>query len=455
MGVLNALINGNNIDDLQEAFKEPDTTSATMQRNIDQCYNLFYACDGGKSEYTDLWDECQRIPVVIIDKLVKAVFSEYKTFSGKDDIDRLLKKIDKIKKSALQSVLLGGESFIKPVIKKNDIDFQIVDRNCFIPLGRDADGTINKVGMTETTVVGKNYYTLVETRTAGEVLTVEYKLYRSETKGSLGRLVDLDAIDKYADLEPFITIPVRGLGMAQIKTPCLNTVDGSKDGVCVFAPAVQLIKNINKNEKQLDDEFDLSQKRIIVSADMFKKNKNGKRILVDKVFTAIEDLDNEVGIHEFSPAIREQSYLNRKNEYLRNIETVCGFKRGILSDVEAVERTATEITSSEGGYNLSIIDLQEMWKEGIKTLISITEELARAYDLTLGDINPDDIVFDFGDGVLYNRDKTFNELMALVSAGVIDATYLIGWYFEIDITTPEGKKKAEEMMPAMDRLLEA
>lgn len=451
MSVLNALFNGNNLDNIQEAFNDTDTTSAEMQRNINECYELFYA---GNS---DLEDNCQKIPVCIIDRLVKTAFSEYKATGSNDKINDLLKKINKIKKPAMQSVLLGGESFIKPVINAGDINFHIISRNCFIPLGRYADGTINKVGMTETTVVNNSYYTLVETRTAGDVLTIEYSLYVSNQKGSLGRRVPLGTLSKYADLEETATIPLAwSLGMAQIKTPILNCVDGSNDGVCIFSAAVPLIKNINRNERQFDDEFDLSQKRIFASEDLFyTTDSEGNRhpIMKDKVFMALDGFPDEVGIKEFSPEIREQSYLNRKNEYLRNIENICGFKRGLLSNVEEQQRTAKEITDSEGSYNLTIIDLQDMWTEGIQELIDICASLSRIYNAGYNDIKSEDIVFDYGDGVLYNRDKTFNELLSLVGSGVLDARHLIGWYYEIDTTTPEGLKKAEAMMPEMERLL--
>ncbi len=448
MSIINALFNGNNVDNIQEVFKDPDTTSTEMQKNINECYDLFYA---GEKETED---NCQRIPVFIIDRLVKTSFSEYKTYAKNDKLNELLKKIDCIKKPAMQSILLGGEAFIKPIMRDNDIDFLIIDRNCFIPLGRDHNGKITKIGLTETTVRSGAYYTLVETRTAGKELTIEYKLYRSDRKGILGRQVPLNSLDKYEGLEDIIRLPVEGnLGMAQIKTPVLNCVDGSQDGICVYSAASKLIRRLNRNEKQMDDEFDLSQKRIIVSQDMFRKDDKGRPILYDKVFQALDYDEGEVGIKDYSPEIREQSYLNRKNEYLRNIESLCGFKRGLLSNVEEQQRTAKEITDSEGSYNLTIIDFQEMWEDGIKELINICATFSSIYNNGFSDVKADDIIFDFGDGVLYNRDKTFNELLSLVAAGVLDARHLIGWYFEIDTTTPEGLAKAEAMMPEMERLL--
>lgn len=449
MGIINALFNGNNLDSVQEAFKEPDTTSELMKRSIEDCYFLFY--DG----MTDTEDGCMNIPATIINKLVKTTFSEYSTRTDNDAVNELLKKLDKIKKEALQSVLLGGEVFIKPIFKKTGIEFTIINRDCFIPLGRDADGAINKVGTTETTIRGNNYYTLIETRTAGEFLNIKYELYLSETKGLLGRKVPLYSLDKYAELEEEIDINIpNSLGMVQVKTPVPNNVDGSSDGVCVYSAAARLIHRINRNEMQLNDEFDLSQKRLVVSADMFRKDDDRRPILYDKLFTALEDDPENVGIHEFSPAIREQNYLARENKYLRNIENICGFKRGLLSEVEAQERTAKEITSTEGDYNLTIIDIQDMWKEAVKGVINTVLIMAPIYNLSFSSFDTENIIFDFGDGVLYDRQRTFGELSAMVSAGTLDAVHLVGWYFNIDTTTPEGVEEARKLMPEMSRLLE-
>ena len=60
-----------------------------------------------------------------------------------------------------------------------------------------------------------------------------------------------------------------------------------------------------------------------------------------------------------------EQFLARKQDILRSCESLIGFKRGILSEVEAAERTATEITSSEGDYNLTIQELQAMLAERV------------------------------------------------------------------------------------------
>jgi A118 family predicted phage portal protein len=448
MGLFNAVINGNSLDNIQEAFQDIDTTSEAMKQSQLDCYNLFYG------EGDDRHDNSQKIAATIINKLVKATFSEYSHRANDDTITDLLDKIDVIKKRALQSVLLGGESFIKPIIKDNSIDFIIIDRNCFIPLGRDASGKIIKVGLSEVTVKSGKYYTLIEERTAGDYLTVRYSLYYSDVKGTLGRKVPLSSLSKYADLQEEIIIPIKdSLGLVQYKTPCLNCVDGSNDGTCIYAAAAHLIHNLNRNEMNLGDEFDLSQKRIIVSEDLFRPTEDGRRVLYDKIFTTVDRNTDDVGITEYSPEIREQSYLNYKRELLRNIENLIGLKHGLLADVSEEQKTATEITDSKGDYASTITEIEDMWTGTVRAAVELSEALSRIYNLGIHEYDVDDIFIDYGDGVLYNRDKTFNEMASMVSSGILDPVHFLGWYYEIDTSTPEGIEAAKALMPEMDRLL--
>ena len=130
-------------------------------------------------------------------------------------------------------------------------------------------------------------------------------------------------------------------------------MDGSADPVSVYAAATGLIHNINRNERQLDREFDHGESRVFASADLLDKRKNGRPVL-PPAFVGIDDDIANTGVTVFAPALRQESFLARKREYLRNVESLIGLKRGILGEVEAAQRTATEVTSSQGDYSLTI-----------------------------------------------------------------------------------------------------
>lgn len=458
MSILSALTDTRTLN-YEQAFGARDITSAEMRRAIFDWHALYL--EGSEEEGHD---DCQRLPVVIVNKVAKTAFSELSTSinasgSKAEFVQRLLDEVSTVRKQIMQCALVGGECLVKPVLTQDGFAFVPIRRDCFLPFGRDAKGRLIDIGTAETTVSDGQHYTLLERRTVDGTgtLTITSRLYRSYTKGTLGTEVSLAALDRYAHIEPVITLPgIGSLGLAQLKTPMLNCVDMSHDGVSVYAPAVKLLKNINRNEQLINDEFERGQSRIIASADLLRSDQTGRRALTDDLFVSLDDDPENVGITIFAPELREQSYLARKQEYLRNVESQIGLKRGLLSDVEAVERTATEITSSAGDYNLTIQDFQQMYEGGIRELLTICDKLGQVYRLCdTSKFDIDTVVFDWGDGVLYNRDKSWQEISGMVQSGLIKPEIAVAWYYSLPFpqTEQELVDISAKYMPQIEQLV--
>lgn len=423
------------------AFGAADMTSTQMKAAIELWFKLYYY-----DEITKEQDPSQRIPYTIVRKLTKTVFSEYKTTSEDKFVAGILKELYVVDDQAMQMALIGGEALLKPIPDqdKKGFIFTVVPRNNVLVFGRDARGKLTDIGTLEVTMVGNCYYTLLERRTvdANGYLTIRYKLFKSFVKGNLGQQVSLNTLEQYAQLQPEFTFtkPVKSIGMVSIKTPMVNCVDGSADGVSVYAAAVGLIQNINRNEAQLNGEFERGQSRVIVSADLLTKDAEGKKGLHDNIFTGLDEDPETAGITIFSPALRDASYLARKQEYLRNIENLIGLKRGLLSEVEAAERTATEITSSAGEYNLTIIDFQNMWKIAVMETVKLCGVLGQMYQIAgANDVADDAVTFEWGNGVLYDEAKTYAEMKEMVAQGLLQPERLLGWYLNLPCDTPEER----------------
>jgi A118 family predicted phage portal protein len=147
-----------------------------------------------------------------------------------------------------------------------------------------------------------------------------------------------------------------------------------------------------------------------------------------------------VGLTIFSPEIREKSFLARKQEYLRTAENIIGLKRGLLSEVEAAERTATEVTSSKGDYAITITDLQDMWTAAVNEAVVLCGQLGQLYKIHQAhEIDPEDVHLSYGDGVLYDRDKANQEMLAQVQSGILTPERYLGWYYELPADTPEER----------------
>lgn len=431
--------------DYELVFRAVDTTSTEMKAAIRKWYDLYFQAVSNEDT-----DSCQKIPYTIVRKLTKTAFSEY-TASSKDEfVSGVLDALNKKKEYAMQMALIGGECGLKPICTDKGFRFAVVSRPNVLVFARDGDGNITDIGTAEHCVSGRYYYTLLERRTmgAGGYLTIENKLYRSSSESALGQSVALTELPQYADLPDQYTFtkPMDSAGIAWLKTPIANCVDGSQDGVSVYASAVGLIENINRNEAQINGEFERGKSRIIASADMLEFDETGKRKkLSADVFTAVDEAPEDIGITIFSPAFREQSYLALKTEYLRNVENVIGLKRGLLSEVEAAERTATEVTSSEGDYNLTIIEFQKMWEDALREAVRLCGILGQMYHVPgAHDVDDDSVVVDWGNGVLFDEEKTWADYKDMVASGLLKPEIALGWRFNMPTDTEAQRRKIRE-----------
>ena len=415
--------------DYQQAFGAWDKTTLAMEAAIRDWYDLYY-----RSRPEDKSDPSQRIAYTVVHKLVRAVFSEYKASCREKAA--ILERLSDLAPKAMQMALVGGECYLKPYPTEGGMAFTLVSRKNILVFGRDAGGELTDVGTVEKTVRGKYYYTLLERRTLKEgYLTIENKLYRSLNADHLGQPVPLGEHPAYKDLPMRWVFPEKlgSVGMVRLKTPLLNCVDESADGVSVYAAAAGLIRLIDENEAQLAGEFRRGESRIIASSDLLDKDDR----LSQNLFIGLDDDPEQVGLTIFSPQLREQSYLARKQEYLRSIESVIGLQRGMLSEVNAMERTATEVSASAGEYALTVMDFQKAWEQCLRKTLHLCAILGKVYGLPCA---VSELSVEWGNGVLYDEDKLWQDYKDMVSRGLIAPEIALGWRFGMACDTEEERQ---------------
>lgn len=448
MGAFLRALANSGASDIQEALGLPDITSTEMWDAVDTWFADWFARAPSKELGED---PCQRLPYAIVNKLCKATFAEYD--SGLQDtgtpklqwMDGVRTACDKVRRLAMQWAMVGGEAFLKPVILQNGgMSWQVIRRDHWSVLGKMPDGQVTDMATCEKSVIAdREYYTLVERRTAGPDgrLTVRNQLYLSSSANTLGRRVPLQSLAQYENLQPEYTYvtPIDGVGLVHIKMPFANTVDGSTDGVSVYDPALGLIHNINANEYQLDREFELGRMRITASADLLQTTGtdgvHSKR-LRDDLFVGLDGSEASLGITVFAPSLRYESYETRRQGYLKAVENLLGIKRGILSDAEAVSKTATEINSSAGDYSLSIIDFQTLWYDALQDALRLADQIGRAYNLCGSEPwNPETLTVTWGNGVLYDADKEWAERKEMVQMGLLKPELALAWKYDLPAET--------------------
>ena len=457
MSFFGALLN-NKVYHFEQAYPgAKDCTSAAMRTAIEDWFRLYFDRD-----VTDEEDPCQRLPYTVVSKLSRTCFAEYEAAASEKQpfVIGVLDSLESVRKKAMQLAMIGGEAWLKPVPGPTGFSFTVMRRDMVTVLGRGPDGEVTALGSAELTTENGKFYTLLERRSLDEAgrLVIENKLFCSWDGQSIGTQVGLTALPQYAALEPVAVVgDVGGIGLVGLKVPLENCVDGSADPVSVYAAATGLIHNINRNERQLSREFDHGESRVFASADLLDKRKNGRPVLPPGLFVGIDDDIANTGVTVFAPALRQESFLARKREYLRNVESLIGLKRGILGEVEAAQRTATEVTSSQGDYSLTIQDLQQMWESAVRRTVVLCGKLGKLYRVP-GAFEPAPeraVCIDWGNGVLYDKDKEWAETMQLVSAGMLKPEIALAWKYGLPWETAGDLQKVrEKYMPELDSMLE-
>ena len=361
----------NDLGGYQAAFGAEDISSPAMKRAVGNWFDLYY-------DRASL----MQLPYTIVRKLVCGLFAEY-SVSG-----TVLKHLPE--RNAMELALIGGECYLKPVMLDGLWHWRAIPRGSILVFARDWHGEPTDVGLMEKTRKGRFYYTLLERRKldAGGLLTVTNRLFRSGDRGQLGREVKLSEQPLYKDLPQRYTYPMElgGVGLVRLKMPMANCIDGSREGVSIYAAAMPLMTAIEENERLLQAEFRHGKSRLVVSRDMLRDG-----LLKDELFVGLDESPENVGITCFAPQLRTQSFLERQQSYLKLVENVIGLKRGILSQVEAVDRTATEVTSSEGEYACLLVDLRKCFESAALECAALAGRL---------DGCPEVAQISWGDGVI-------------------------------------------------------
>ena len=168
----------------EQAFGALDKTSPAMRKGIERWFAMHY---NGAAD--DRADACQRIPYTVVNKLVKAVFGEYQVSSGEMLGKALLAELKGKERLAMQLALVGGVCYLKPCPVGTGFSVTLIPRDRILIFGRDGHGMPTDVGLVEKSVVGNDYFTLLERRTIDEAgyLTITNRHAHPGSPGGAGQ----------------------------------------------------------------------------------------------------------------------------------------------------------------------------------------------------------------------------------------------------------------------------
>ena len=442
---------------LEKKLNVQIATSAVMDNAIQLWLRMYQNQPpwlGGKAKVRSL-----NLPATISEEMARLVLTEFEidvTGSARatfirDCLDTLLTNMSNIIElwSALGGVVLKPYATGADPETGNptDIMVDVVLANRFYPTAFDSNREMTGAVFVDTKRIGDYLYTRLEYHSLeGEHYTIINRAFRSErlygatteensvtANNPFAEEVPLTSVDDWAGLEPKFELDDMEKPMfVYIKTPRANNVDThSPLGASVFARAVEVIEEADKQYSRTLWEYEAKEAAIDADETMFKKV--GKRFVLpegrERLFRlySFDDASKGGFLQAYSPEIRDSSMFNGLNKLFREVESLCGLAYGTISDVNEVERTATEVKSSKHRSYTTIDAMQTAWEKGLTDLIAVMDHLCWMYELTPeGKI---DTTITWGDGVLEDTEAEYQRRWQMVMAGRYKLEKFYAWYF--------------------------
>ena len=236
--------------------------------------------------------------------------------------------------------------------------------------------------------------------------------------------------------------------LGYVKSPINNRKTNDKYGVPITYGCDSIIAEIKETMKQMLDEFRAKKTFIGIDITMFDKNDKLPDTGIFKKFL-FDDKDKKFEVYD--PAFR--SYTERLQELYRRLEDAIGTSRGIISDVQTQNATATEIKRSMYDTFTIVDDMRSNIEKGLEDFFYACNVLANAFNLSpQGEYK---ISFEWSYSLLEDTQAEFSQMMQAESKGIVSKVEIRQW-MNPDETLEESEQaiqKIKEENPDIDDIL--
>lgn len=328
-----------------------DTAISQAMINKIETWNAMY---NGQASWIDNKVSSLMIEQGICTEFANVCLNEMEASVSNEQVDAIFQESIKALNENLQLGLGLGSFCIKP-LGGDAVEYITADR--FIPLAFNAKDRLTSVVFIQVKRVGEStFYIRLEYHEWKEdkTLRIQNKAYKSSDGNSIGSPINLTDIGEWANLpEDILYTGVEKPDFGYYRNPIKNTVDNSPCGISVFDTSINLIKMTDTQFSRLDWEFESGERAVHVDITALQASpiigKDGSKTfklpkLSERLYRALNlSKGNGDDIYqEFSPEFRDSNIVNGLNAYLRRIEFNSCLSYGDLSDVNEVDKTATE-----------------------------------------------------------------------------------------------------------------
>lgn len=407
--------------DLFKDFCIENTIPYQVINMIENCSNIF----NGNVPWKDEETKTLHVAKTICEKVAKAVTIEFKSKCEDEEINKVYQKFLKNIRIYTEYALGKGGVFFKPFFSNGKIKISTIHADKFIPTKFDTTGELLGAIFIDQIIRGKYIYSRAEYQELNNTtLIIKNIVYRTDRNNPnvLGNKASLLEVPEWAEIQQETKIEnVSGLIGGYFKIPIANITDNTSPiGVPIFANAINILEEIDKQFSRTLWEYEGSELAIDVDDTAFKKDSGGKHILPkgkERLYRML-DLGDELQWNVFSPAIRDTPLFNGLNELLRQCESECQLAFGVLSKMDNIAKTATEINSSKQDYYVTVSDIQGALQTALEELIYSIDVLMQLYGIPHR-ASPN-ISFDWDDSILVDSEKKQTQALVERNAGLID-----------------------------------
>lgn len=391
------------------------------------------------------------LPAAIAAEIARAVTIEMEvSISGSLRADYLALQMIPVVNSLRLHTEYGcakGGIIFKPYISNDRIAVDFVAADMFYPVAFDANGNMTACVFADQKIVGKDFYTRLEYHAMTPMgYHITNTAFQSSARDTLGSQVSLSKIESWAELQPeAMIVNIDKPLFAYFRMPFANNIDPTSPlGVSVYARAVNLIEQADRQWSDLLWEFESGQRALYADTTAFGKDTAGKPLLPIKrlyrTLNSISDLGAKGKLFdEWSPTLREVNILNGLDAILKKIEFNCGLAQGTISDPSTVALTATEIKMGKQRTYATITDTQRSLEDALEQLLYAMDVWA-----TLGNLAPAgtyETAYDFDDSIVVDTETQFAQDQMAVTLGMPRYVFLMRNY---GLTEEDARKWVAE-----------
>ena len=381
-------------------------------------------CYENKAEWLTSEYKGKHLPSAVAHEIARLVTLEFKSeLTGGAAAEYLAAPYGRIISDAAtftEYACAKGGLMFKPYISDGSIHTSYVQADSFFPTEYSSNGEITGCAFVERKVIGKKYYTRLETHSySPSNYTVSNRAFLSDNSSQLGRSVSLGSIPEWAELSEDITLTgFRRPLFCYFKMPGANHIDGDSPlGVSVFANALDAIRDADEQYARFLWEFEGSELAIYADSTALKNDDNGGYAAPKHNKRLLRGIDITDLYQEFSPNIRDQAQINGLNEILRDVEFLSGLAFGTISRVEDTAKTATEIKSSRQRSYCTISAIQRALQNALSELLICFEDLCSFYNLC--PVDKTEQSFEFDDSLITDSETEQRIYLQEVAAGLM------------------------------------